>query len=112
LEDRYSSRSVLTGRGVVLPPDGVASIQGRDTAQKIAKHRQAPPPSVRDIRPEVSVELDELIKRLLAKSPDERPRIPLLIVNPLRKLASGAMNATGSDSRASIPALRPSVSNR
>lgn len=40
---------------------------------KMWAHLNAEPPSVRDQRPDVPKELDELIRRGLAKRPDERP---------------------------------------
>jgi hypothetical protein len=39
---------------------------------KLEAHRSEPPPDVRTLRPDVPVELASLIKRLLAKKPEER----------------------------------------
>ena len=41
-------------------------------AQTLEAHKNQPPPSIREIRPKIPVELDALIRRLMAKSPGDR----------------------------------------
>src|SRR6202043_3491546 len=41
---------------------------------KLDAHRTEPPPDVRQLRPEVPVALAELVARLLAKRPEDRPQ--------------------------------------
>ncbi|MBY0229413.1 MAG: serine/threonine protein kinase, partial [Gemmataceae bacterium] len=60
---------------------------GTSVMQKIVQHQEAPPPSLKHLRPDVPDELDGLVQRMLAKRPEDRPPIPLLVVAPLRKLA-------------------------
>jgi serine/threonine protein kinase len=43
---------------------------------KLDAHRQAPPPDLRRLRPEVPAGLAELVARLLAKKPEDRPQTP------------------------------------
>jgi serine/threonine-protein kinase len=88
---------LLTGR----PP-----FLGGSLMQKLVQHQEAPPPSLRTERPEIPEELDALVSKLLAKKPEDRPQIPLLVVTPLRRfcmslMGSGSANGSG---------LRPSSS--
>jgi serine/threonine protein kinase len=58
---------LLTGR----PP-----FQGGTVAQKLKRHQQEEPPSVRQLRPEVPEEVCQLLARMLAKRPEERFQTP------------------------------------
>jgi serine/threonine-protein kinase len=100
---------LLTGK----PPFSGASVM-----QKIMLHKEALPPSLKHARPDVPDELDGLVQRMLAKNPDDRPQVPLLIVAPLRKLAyasagvrvgatNGAMLRPGSSPVLLRPGLAP-----
>lgn len=69
--------------------------------QKIMRHKEAAPPSLRDVRDDVPEELDALVQKMLAKNPADRFQIPLLIVTPLRRFCSslvpsGSRNGAGS----------------
>jgi serine/threonine protein kinase len=68
----------------------------------VIKHRAAAPPSLLAVRPDVPAELDQIYRRMLAKSPDGRPQsmaevadglVPLLRPAPLPPAAVGAANA-------------------
>jgi serine/threonine-protein kinase len=81
---------------------------GNSLMQKILQHQEAPAPSVRQVRPEVPEEIDSLIQKMLAKRPEDRIQIPLLVVVPLRRFipgASGSCLGIKPASRANIPSL-------
>ena len=66
---------------------GQPPFPGGSVMQKILQHQEAAPPSLAHARPDVPDELDALVRRMLAKRPEDRPQIPLLLVTPLRKIA-------------------------
>lgn len=89
---------LMTGR----PP-----FEGTSLIQKLIQHQEAPPPSLRASRPEAPEELDVLLQKMMAKSPAERPQIPLLVVTPLRRFCMSLVPAGGNSS---MCGLRPSSS--
>ncbi len=42
--------------------------------QRLLAHREAPIPSVRTVRPDVSEAIDDVVQRMVAKQPDDRPQ--------------------------------------
>jgi serine/threonine-protein kinase len=95
---------------------------GNSLMQKILQHQQSPPPPVRQLRPEVPEEIDNLILKMLAKRPEDRIQIPLLVAVPLRRFIPGASGSclglrpigAGANGSALKPASRtniPSLSN-
>jgi serine/threonine-protein kinase len=68
---------------------GAPPFAGTSLMQKLLQHREAPVPKVRDQRPDVPDEVSELIQKMMAKDPEERFQIPLLVVAPLRKYCTG-----------------------
>jgi len=62
---------------------------------KLMQHQESPPPSLKVKRPDVPDELDALVQKMLAKSPEDRPQIPLLVINPLRKFCLAGTPAGG-----------------
>ena len=54
------------------------------TAHALRQLQQRPPRRLSELRPGVPAELDELMARLLARSPDDRPPTPLAVMNALR----------------------------
>jgi serine/threonine protein kinase len=99
---------LLTGE----PPFSAPSLM-----QKLMQHRDEPPPSVQAKRPDVGDELNAVVLRMMAKQPEKRFQIPLLVAAALRRfcsataggLASIAANAGGAAFRPSSSAslLRP-----
>ena len=78
---------LLTGR----PP-----FEGPALMQKLMQHQQTEPPCLRDLRPDVPEELEAVLQRMLAKRPEDRFQIPLLVVMPLRRFCPSAVSASGS----------------
>ncbi len=78
---------LLTGR----PP-----FEGHSLMQKLLKHQEAEPTPLRQLRPDVPEELEALVLKMLAKRPEDRYQIPLLVVVPLRRFCPSAQSATGS----------------
>jgi serine/threonine-protein kinase len=78
---------LLTGR----PP-----FAGGSLLHKMLQHQEAEPPSVRAARPEVPEEVDTILRRMLAKRPEDRFQIPLLAAAALRHFCPGAVPAGGS----------------
>jgi serine/threonine protein kinase len=77
---------LLTGQ----PPFPAASLM-----QKIILHQEAEPPSLKHFRDDIPDELDALVHRMLAKQPEDRYQIPLLVVAPLRRLCQSANPSAG-----------------
>ncbi len=63
---------------------------GNSLMQKLLQHREGPPPSIRLVRSDVPPEVEAVLLRLLAKKPEERIQIPLLLVAALRHFCPGA----------------------
>lgn len=70
---------LLTGR-VLFPADSVKD--------KVAAHRADPPPEIRELRPDVPPALAQLLARMLAKQPADRPQTPAEVITALQPLAS------------------------
>jgi serine/threonine protein kinase len=70
---------------------GQPPFPARTLLQKLTQHRQAPPPPLRGVRPEIPEELEQLIHKMMAKDPADRPRLPLLVASQLRRFLSGAL---------------------
>jgi serine/threonine protein kinase len=92
---------------------------GTSLMQKILQHQEAEPPSVQALRPDVPEELETVVKKMLAKQPEDRFQIPLLVVAALRKFCPGASTALrasvgtigrpGSSFQLSRPASSPTL---
>lgn len=69
------SRSDLYSLGIVLYEmlAGELPFSGRTPQAIAAKHQREPAPRVRIVRPDASAELEDLLLRLLAKDPRQRP---------------------------------------
>jgi serine/threonine-protein kinase len=78
--DIYSLGCTLYYLLVGQPP-----FPGTSLMQKILQHQEADPPSVSAQRADVSPELDGILQKMLAKEPEDRFQIPLLLVAPLRR---------------------------
>jgi formylglycine-generating enzyme required for sulfatase activity len=75
---------LLTGQ----PPYG-----GDTPTEKVVRHLTSPVPSARDLRPEVPAELDEIVRWMLNKSPDDRPPTPAVVATALAGFAAGHVPA-------------------
>src|SRR5262249_47781079 len=67
--------------------------KGPSLMQKLLQHQQEPPPDVRAERPDVPEDLARILQRMMAKSPEDRFQIPLLLVAPLRHYCPGALGS-------------------
>lgn len=89
-----------------------------ETYQIIGQHMFAAPPSLRSLVPEADPALDELLQRMMAKSPAARPDMRAVaselakIDGRLRSHASGAVAATVDSSQASTMIFRSSSHDR
>jgi serine/threonine-protein kinase len=91
---------VLTGR----PP-----FEGHSLMHKLMLHQEADPTPLHELRPDVPEELVTLVHRMLAKRPEDRFQIPLLVVAPLRKFCPSAMSLAGSVIRPTGLPSKPST---
>jgi eukaryotic-like serine/threonine-protein kinase len=99
-EQAYESREVDTradvyALGCVLFEclTGRAAIQGEQVVALVSKTLLEVPPHVKEFRPDVPGTLDELIARMLAKEPDERPANAMEVLRALESL--GTMQGSG-----------------
>lgn len=67
---------------------GYPPFRGATLMQKLVQHQKAEPPSLKTARPDVPDELDLLVRKMLAKAPEERPQIPLLVIGQLRRFCT------------------------
>ena len=71
---------------------GTPPLRGDSVRQTLARHRTAPPPDVRDLRPEVPAAVAELCRRMMAKRPDDRPRSAAELQGILQRLGGRPAN--------------------
>jgi serine/threonine-protein kinase len=69
---------------------GQPPFPGASLMQKLMQHQDAERPQVRDVRPEVPENLAAIVQRMMAKRPEDRYQIPLLVAAPLRQFVSGS----------------------
>jgi DNA-binding beta-propeller fold protein YncE len=81
---------------------GQPPFPGGSLAQKVAKHLQAEPPAVTEVRPDVPHELSGVLRRMLAKRPEDRYQTPAEVAEALAPFA----DIKGQSNRA-IPAIAP-----
>jgi serine/threonine protein kinase len=87
---------------------GQPPFKGNSLMQKLLQHRDAERPRVREVRPDVPEEVGAMVQRMMARSPEERYAIPLLIVTPLRRFCLNASAPTNVLGRAGANgAVRP-----
>jgi serine/threonine protein kinase len=65
---------------------GEPPYRGPSPMEVVMKHISAPIPSVRHARPDVSVEVDGIIERCMAKNPDDRYQTPAELVARIREV--------------------------
>jgi serine/threonine-protein kinase len=86
---------------------------GNSLMQKLLRHQNEEPVSIQEIRPDVPNEVAEVVHKMLAKNPNDRYQIPLLVVAPLRHYTLSALGNPGSvirSSQGASPGARPSTS--
>jgi serine/threonine protein kinase len=87
---------------------GQPPFHGCSLMQKLLQHQEAEPPSLQHLRPDVPPELEGLIQRMMAKKPEDRFPIPLMVVTPLRRFTAtlgrgnGAPNGNGRPGSAAV----------
>jgi serine/threonine-protein kinase len=89
--DIYSLGCTLYFMLTAQPPFPGASLM-----KKLLRHQEAAPPSIRELRPDMPEELDQIIQKMLAKQPADRFQIPLLVVAPLRRFCTGGVGRLAS----------------
>ncbi|MFE6283284.1 protein kinase [Streptomyces sp. NPDC057877] len=105
--DLYSLGCVMYEMVTGWPPFGDAS---SDPAALARAHQFQQPVSPRAQRPEVPRLLDELIMKLLAKEPSERPPNARAVIHALRQVERGSHHAV--DPPTSVPDGRAAASTR
>lgn len=85
---------LLMGR----PPfDGTA-------AQRLAKHQTAPVPDVRQGREDCPAAIAELLMRMMAKQPEDRPKSAVELLAQIKRLGAVAGEPSGKHARVIMPA--------
>lgn len=82
---------------------GEIPFPGASVIQKLRKQMADPPPSPRAKRAEVSPSLDALVRRMMARSPLERPQTPAELVELIESVMRGGMSGSSDG----IPMLGP-----
>ncbi|MDY3553307.1 serine/threonine-protein kinase [Gemmata sp. JC717] len=74
-------------------------------------HQQAPPPAITDRRPDAPPALCDLMLRMLAKNPDDRPATPGEVAAELAEMAAGAdltaLTTAGAVTAPNVTPVRP-----
>ena len=73
---------------------GQRPFQGRDFVAIMAAVLTAPTPNARDLRPGLPAEVDDLVRRLMARDPAERPASALVLAEELEALGEDLSGAS------------------
>jgi serine/threonine protein kinase len=87
---------------------GDVPYRGDTVVNKIMAHRESPIPRLRERRPEVPAEIDDLCYRMMAKDPDDRPQTMSEVVAALEPFVPQAQTSS-SASRIVVPPPLPAV---
>ncbi|MBL8827856.1 MAG: serine/threonine protein kinase [Planctomycetaceae bacterium] len=82
--------------------------EGDTVMKKLVAHREQPIPSLRAVRGEVSPELDELFRKMVAKRPEDRIQSMQLVHRELQLCVPGADQSLGATAQMSIQSLSDS----
>jgi serine/threonine protein kinase len=82
---------------------GQPPFPGKSLTQKLLHHQQTPPPSIRDLRPELPQELAAAVQRMMAKRPEDRYQTPAGVAVALVSFCQAG------GPRLSLDSLRPGV---
>lgn len=96
--DIYSLGCTLYFLLTAQPPFPGASLM-----QKLLQHQDAERPQVRGVRSDVPEELAGVVQRMMARRPEDRYAIPLLVAGALRHFAAGATGRPGSSPNLVLP---------
>jgi serine/threonine protein kinase len=77
---------------------GAVPFPGSSVVAKLRRQMTEPPPSAAALRPEVSPELDALVRRMMARDPALRPQTPAEVVDALTVLMQAGLFAAASSS--------------
>jgi eukaryotic-like serine/threonine-protein kinase len=93
LGEQVDGRADVYALGVVLHEmlTGMCPFSGRNATEIIAKHISAPIPRVSEREPETPVALDQLVDRMLAKDPAQRPTAAELVKELTAAIAPDAL---------------------
>ena len=69
---------------------GTPPFRRSTSMQTLMAHRQAPIPSLKDVRADVPAALDQVVRRMIAKTPAERQQSMREVIDELRAAVSGA----------------------
>ncbi len=86
---RVDTRTDLYSLGGVLHfmLTGKIPFEGRSSAEKLVKHQSAAPTPVRQLKSDISEELEQIVLKLLAKKADDRFQTPEELIAALKPLA-------------------------
>lgn len=76
---------------------------GRGPMEILNHHMQSAPPDVRDIIPVIPPQVSDLVKRLLAKNPAQRPPSAEAVAEELRAILAGSQPAPAEDGAETAP---------
>ncbi len=117
---QYMAPERIIGRDPAAPSDiyalgvvffemltGELPFNAPDVATFFVKHMEEPPPFVRSLNPRVNVMLEDLVQRMLAKNPDERPvdahRVHQILLDVIREREAVAPPSAEDEMVISIP---------
>ncbi|MGH7173874.1 MAG: serine/threonine-protein kinase [Gemmataceae bacterium] len=82
---------------------GQPPFPGVSLMQKLLQHQDADRPQLHTVRPDVPEELAVVVQRMMARRPEERYAIPLLVAGALRQFAAGATGRPASSPNHLLP---------
>jgi serine/threonine-protein kinase len=78
---------------------GQTPFRGGSLMQKLLQHRDAERPHMREVRADVPEELAAIVKRMMARLPEDRYAIPMLAAAALRPFAANTAKRHSSSTR-------------